>query len=269
MADPVAIEDYFYLSENRTVTGNLFANNAPLPSGDYDPDGDTLTVVGVSVSASVGIDPSSIDVDYGLLTSGFVHVEANGDFVLDWGSDTPGEGMGLDETTPAVFYYRVTDGNGGFATGSVIYTIVSTSQTHNGDNVAGDVINAGLGNDVVNGFGGADTLSGENGNDTLDGGAGVDDLDGGDGDDTLRTDSNLQSNEAFRGGAGSDTLEVAKAGSGSDGLSFYSATLTSIEKLSMAVGGSGGSTSLSFHASQFGAQRSIGKPAAYRQCRRY
>lgn len=252
MAAPVAINDYFSLSENRTVTGNLFANNSPDSLADYDPDGDILTIVGVSTSSSVGVDPSSIDVDYSLLTSGLVHVEANGDFLLDWGSDTPGEGMGLDETMPAVFFYLVSDGNGGFATGVVTYTIVSTSQTLNGDDDP-NTINAGLGNDVVNGFGGADELNGQAGDDTLDGGSGADQLDGGAGDDILRIDASLASGETLAGGADTDTLQVVKAaGAGHLSLVLYSDTMTSIERLELASGGTAGIVDLSFHSQQFG-----------------
>lgn len=76
-------------------------------------------------------------------------------------------------------------------------------------NDAANVLTGGLGDDVIIGGGGNDTLNGEGGIDDLNGGLGDDRLLGGDGDDIL---SDLDNGaDSFYGGAGNDTLRVARA----------------------------------------------------------
>lgn len=89
-------------------------------------------------------------------------------------------------------------------------------------------IDAGGGNDSLTGDTHANYLSGGIGDDTLVGGGGADTLLGGTGNDTLKLDWSSISLSNLDGGAGNDTAVFTNSGTGSQSLSFTSASLTNV-----------------------------------------
>jgi|GEM_PF-927975 len=86
----------------------------------------------------------------------------------------------------------------------------------------------GSGNDSLTGDTHANYLSGGIGDDTLVGGGGADTLLGGTGNDTLKLDWSSISLSNLDGGAGNDTAVFTNSGTGSQSLSFTSASLTNV-----------------------------------------
>ena len=107
-----------------------------------------------------------------------------------------------------------------------------------------DSMFGGSGNDTLSAFGGSDVLAG---------GLGADLLSGGDGDDFFRYDlaTDLVSGEAIDGGANTDTILLTQAGT----YDFRTATVTSIEALTIQVNGA--NTTTSFNSAQMSAGHQI------------
>jgi uncharacterized delta-60 repeat protein len=172
-------------SDNVVTTRNI-AVTVPVRANDSDPDGDPLTVSGVTQAAhgTVAIDIATGNPRY-----------------------TPANNFaGLDS-----FTYTVSDGRGGTSTATVNVTVATLL----GDNNA-NTLNGTNGADVIAGLGGADTIGAGNGNDVVDagdgndiviGGAGADTLNGGAGADTFRVTGNELTGDVIDGGEGSDTLQ--------------------------------------------------------------
>lgn len=86
-----------------------------------------------------------------------------------------------------------------------------------------DILHGGDGNDVINGDSGDDLLLGQAGNDELDGGSGADNIQGGDGNDLLRGGDGVDrlwgadGDDRFIGGAGDDFM---RGGTGEDTFIF-------------------------------------------------
>ncbi len=234
------------------VDGNVLTDNTG-DGVDSDPEGDTLTVVGVGAPDSgVGV-PVAGD-NGGLFTinaDGTVDFDANGEF----------DDLGLNDTRTTSVEYTISDGNGGFDTAVATFTVGGindgTVQGTDGDDIInpdipyvdadGDVVDnndaildGDTGNDdLILGFGGNDSIDagdgddrvfGGDGNDTIDGGVGNDGLVGDDGDDTISGNDgddmifgNAGNDELF-GGEGNDKLEggigddLLEGGDGDDDL---------------------------------------------------
>ncbi|SEQ24320.1 Ca2+-binding protein, RTX toxin-related [Loktanella sp. DSM 29012] len=241
---PVASDDIFVVAADETagdVDGNVITgdNGAGV---DTDPEGDTLTVVGVNAALG-GVGTPVAGDNGGLFTiaaDGTVDFDPNGDF----------DNVGLNDVVETSVTYTISDGNGGTDTATVTFrvggdndgTIQGTAgddiinpdipyvdadgdivdgndaklpgDTGNDDLILGfegdDSIDAGDGNDEV--FGGADddTIDGGVGDDTLSGDAGNDSIFGNDGDDTILGG---EGDDSIRGGDGVDTIE---GGAGND-----------------------------------------------------
>ncbi|MBP7670094.1 MAG: cadherin-like domain-containing protein [Ferrovibrio sp.] len=123
-------------------------------SNDTDPNGDVLTLVGVSSGPH-----------------GTVSINGSGniEFIADDGY-----------IGDASFTYTITDGNGGFDTATVKLVVnrntidgTASGETINGTNYA-DSIRGFAGNDTINGLDGDDIIEGGAGSDTINGGNGID-----------------------------------------------------------------------------------------------
>ena len=169
---PIAADDEIALSTGDgriEISGALLAN-------DSDPDdGDTPHIL--SVEGGLG------DVVH---RGGEVFYDPAGRF------DDLVEG----ETARDSFSYRVTDGEGGFATG--VATLVVS-----GEREAATIFEGTDGNDVINGAGTRSKLSGEGGDDILRGRHDADDIYGGSGNDLLRGRGGA---DLLDGGEGDDQL---------------------------------------------------------------
>ena len=220
--DPVTAPDQAATLMDMPVTIDVLAN-------DTDPDGDTLSIVGVPTS-----------------TDGTVTLTDDGQVIF-----TPNVGF-LGEAT---INYTVTDSNGGTADGVAIVTVSQDPDTTRdgivygttaGDLIDGDYagdpdgdfvdredaiiqpdapnddrIYAGGGSDTIFANLGDDSVRAQGGDDSVYGGVGDDSLAGGRGDDTLRGDAGADSlrgmggDDSLVGGIGSDTLA---GGDGDDTL---------------------------------------------------
>jgi hypothetical protein len=179
---PIATDDTFSIRKNETVTLNVLAN-------DSDPNGDMLTITGVSDLAT----------SIGRLTN-------NGTSI----TFAPAATFSGDAT----FEYTISDGKGGTDTASVVVSVGTVQGPANGNNR----YEGNNGNDLLDGGNGDDTLIGKGGNDTLIGGNGADILDGGAGNDTL---IGGRSNDTVTGGEGADVFVIARDG-GTDTFTDFS-----------------------------------------------
>ena len=149
--DPIANTDTIAQAlRNNAVT--ITASN--LTANDTDPDGDPLSITGVSNA-----------------TNGSVVQTADGHIVFTPGTDYVGA---------ASFTYALSDGQGGVAIGTASLSFVAPPSV----NLTGTP-----GNDTLSGGAGDDTLTGLAGNDVLFGGLGADTMIGGDGNDTYYVDN--------------------------------------------------------------------------------
>ncbi len=116
---PVAGNDTDSTTENASVSGSLFGN-------DSDPDGDTINVV--SVEGDTNFDGNAIDGSDG----GKFTINANGSYSFD--PDADFEYLGENETATTSVSYRISDGEGGFATATLEITVTGTNDdpTSNG-----------------------------------------------------------------------------------------------------------------------------------------
>lgn len=174
---PVAGDDTATAFQNtalKILVSSLLAN-------DSDPEGDPLSITGVS-TASNGT---------AVLNNNNTPSNTSDDFI----TFTPTNGF----SSTASFDYTLSDGNGGTDTGGVSIAVGKNINGGNGK----DTLTGTPGNDRLDGGNGDDTLSGLAGNDTLSGGNGNDSLQGGNGDDSLT------------GGNGNDLFILAR-GEGTD-----------------------------------------------------
>jgi len=148
---------------------------------------------------------------------------------------TDAEGLSVSQNL-TVF---VNDLQGVTITGTSRRDIIDGSRSVSGQSkttAEADIINAGAGNDsvsamagddLINGGAGDDILYGEAGDDRLLGGLGADRVYGGDGDDVIVIAGSEAQYDVMGGGSGTDTIEVA--GAGSIALSKFSAAVSSVE----------------------------------------
>ncbi|MEM7212628.1 MAG: Calx-beta domain-containing protein [Pseudomonadota bacterium] len=193
---------------------------ADLLANDRDPDGDPISISGVSATTFLG---APISYTFG-----------DADITLDLAGTVVNPG----ETIQDAFTYTVTDFFGGEDTVTVSLTIGdSVGQAIVGDETGtvingtalADAIDAGGGNDIVlsgdgnddaDGGTGNDAIAGEAGNDTIMGGFGNDLVDGGAGNDTLfgGNDNDIliggPGEDAYFGGAGFDTADLRSSATG-------------------------------------------------------
>ena len=193
---------------------------ADLLANDRDPDGDPLSISGVSMMTDLG---GTVSYTFG-----------DSAITLDLSSITVNPG----ETVKDLFSYTVTDFFGDEDTVLVSLTVGTdvglaiagddTDGTFNGS-LLGDFINAGGGNDVVlsgdgndeaDGGTGDDGVAGQDGDDMVFGGFGNDFVDGGDGNDTLfgGNDDDIliggSGEDDYFGGAGFDTVLFQRSTTG-------------------------------------------------------
>ncbi len=217
---PVAQGDAVAVNEDAT-SGNLWTS---LLSNDSDPDGNSLSIVSVDTTGTLGhilFDAASQSLRY----------------VAD---DDSFDALPTGATAPDHFTYTVSDGHGLTATATVNVTVtgIADSVTLNGGNgndtlsASGgeDFVSGGNGNDILYGLDGHDYLWGGNGNDLIFGGAGNDVLYGENGNDVLNGgDGNDilvggNGNDTLSGGAGADTFLFAKGGGNDTILDFDTAS---------------------------------------------
>jgi Ca2+-binding RTX toxin-like protein len=178
---PVANTDSATTAQNTAVTivaSTLLAN-------DTDPNGDSLSLTGVS-------NPVNGSVTF-----------SNGNVIF-----TPSTKF----TGNASFNYSISDGFGGTSSATVNVAVGGIQIGGNGN----DTLTGTAGDDSFNGGNGNDSLIGNAGNDTLIGGNGTDFLVGSAGNDLLNGDNG---NDTLRGGLGNDTLT---GGNGQDIFVFAS-----------------------------------------------
>ncbi|WP_422368233.1 Ig-like domain-containing protein [Pelagibius sp.] len=179
---PEGGQAFLSVSVGSTVEGDILSPNNEIPVDDID-DGDLENLTVTQINGEPFVVGVAIVLPSGaLLTMGengtFVYDE-NGQFELN--SDNP--------TEEDTFEYTLSDGNGGFATGSVTITVFQSGQfssfatTAIQDNDALDDAGDPLTGQVLLGGDGDNVLQGGEGDDTLDGGAGSDSLFGGGGAD--------------------------------------------------------------------------------------
>ena len=100
---PTAIDDVFSTDEDSLLTtGNVLLN-------DTDPNSDTLSVVGLDDSGTIG------------------SVSDNGDGTFDYDPNGQFESLGVGETATDSFTYTISDGNGGTDTATVNVTITGVN----------------------------------------------------------------------------------------------------------------------------------------------
>ncbi|WP_283193222.1 Ig-like domain-containing protein [Rhizobium sp. AN80A] len=117
---PVAVDDTAATTENTAISGNVIVGG---PGADSDPDGDTLTVVGVGAAAgNVGT------VVPGQGGGSFV-ISADGSYTFDPGTDFDGLAAGATATTSVS--YTISDGNGGVSTATLTVTITGLNDAPN------------------------------------------------------------------------------------------------------------------------------------------
>ena len=163
-----------------------------------------------------------------------------------------------------------TDGPGGQNQG-FYFDNLSSTVAHNASGTGNDLANVITGNsgdNVLSGLAGNDTILGGDGNDTIVGGTGEDSLSGGAGDDTF-VEVVGEGVDTIDGGAGTDTLELV----GTDGNDSFTAivsggqltspgeTLTSIEDITLDLGGEAGDT-LSYAGTTEGVTVDLGTGSA-------
>ena len=196
------------------IDGNVITDNTGA-GVDSDPEGDTLTVVGVgqplgNVGTAVAGDNGGL---FTINADGTVDFDANGDF----------DDLGLNDSAVTSVTYTISDGNGGTSTATASFTVGGTNDgtvfgtdgndvmnpgyvDANGDIIDGNdaILPGDVGNDdLIYGLGGNDTINAGNGNDEVYGGTGNDSITGGNGNDTVSGDAG---NDIVRGGNGDDTV---------------------------------------------------------------
>jgi hypothetical protein len=197
---PVAKSDSATTAQNTAVT----LEASTLLANDTDPNGDSLSLMGVSNAVNGSVTFS------------------NGNVIF-----TPSTNF----TGNASFDYSISDGKGGTSSANVSVAVGGTQTGGSGnDTLTGTEGNDSLigrrGNDSLIGNAGNDTLIGGNGKDFLVGSAGDDLLDGGNGTDTLRgglgndilTGGNRQDIFVFADGEGIDTINDFELGTDLIGL---------------------------------------------------
>src|ERR687886_830904 len=179
---PVANPDSATTAQNTAVTiaaSTLLAN-------DTDPNGDTLSLTGVS-------NPVNGSVTF-----------SNGNVIF-----TPSTNF----TGDASFDYSISDGRGGTSSANVSVAVGTVQNGGHGEdtligNAGDDTLIGGNGTDLLLGNAGDDLLYGGNGSDTLTGGLGNDTLTGGNGKDIF----------VFASGEGTDTITDFKLSNDKIGL---------------------------------------------------
>ena len=237
---PTAQDDGFATGENAVLTGQNVISNTNPNGADSDPQGDTLTVVGVG-TASGQVGTAVAGSNGGLFT-----IAANGALTFDPNGDFAALSSGQQATTSIT--YTITERDGGFDAATVrvtvngadptvlfttgndnrdlngfdlgLYTNAQATRALAGNDIVqlsqtqklGVVFEAGAGADTVTGSsstdrihgdGGKDRLLGQNGNDTLWGDAGDDSLNGGNGHDLLHAGDGF---DTLTGGNGNDSF---------------------------------------------------------------
>src|ERR687886_468781 len=202
---PVANPDSATTAQNTAVT----LEASTLLANDTDPNGDTLSLTGVS-------NPVNGSVTF-----------SNGNVIF-----TPSTNF----TGDASFDYSISDGNGGTSTANVSVAVGTVQNGGQGP----DTLTGNDGNDILIGDTGEDTLIGNAGDDTLIGGNGTDLLLGNAGDDLLYGGNGT---DTLRGGLGNDTLT---GGNGDDVFVFASGegtdTITDFKLSNDKIGLTGGLT---------------------------
>ncbi len=180
---PVAWADNAFTKMNTAVSIKVLAN-------DSDPDGDPLTVTGITPGSrgNVSIENAGVSVRY-----------------------VPNPGYsGFDN-----FSYTVGDGAGGSATANVQVLVASITGSSGNDTQLGtqqvDHVLGLNGDDRILTHDGADYVDGGRGADTITGGAGGDTLLGGDGPDTFLATSAELAGDQIDGGNGTDILVIGNA----------------------------------------------------------
>jgi Ca2+-binding RTX toxin-like protein len=197
---PVANPDSATTAQNTAVT----LEASTLLANDTDPNGDTLSLTGVS-------NPVNGSVTF-----------SNGNVIF-----TPSTNF----TGDASFDYSISDGRGGTSSANVSVAVGTVQNGGQGaDTLTGndgnDILIGGTGEDTLIGNAGDDTLIGGNGTDLLLGNAGDDLLYGGNGSDTLTgglgndtlTGGNGKDIFVFANGEGIDTITDFKLGTDQIGL---------------------------------------------------
>ncbi|MEM7528960.1 MAG: Ig-like domain-containing protein [Pseudomonadota bacterium] len=200
---PVAVNDEASVGNDQPLVFGTFISN------DFDPDGDTLTVIGGG--GSLG----NVGEFFEVAGGGSAAVNADGTFIFVLGDDF--DDLGFLETREVSFDYAIADSTALSDTGTVTIIVdgggfddVIVTDPGGTDNelreggIGDDFLETGEGDDTLLGNGGRDTLDGNGGNDLIIGGGDDDELDGGVGNDTVLGEDGV---DVLRGGEGSDSLE--------------------------------------------------------------
>lgn len=193
---PIAVDDPAELATAGKWTAlDVVAN-------DYDPNGDTITLVSATASANATVR---------VLADGRIAYKAADGF------------SGTDSFTYTIQSGALAD------TGHVTVSVAPNLIGDNGNNLLNgtalnDLIRGKGGNDTMNGLDGDDSLIGDAGDDVMSGGFGRDQIRGGDGNDVINAGvlSDGGDNDTVNGGRGNDQIttgdsdDLVAAGSGAD-----------------------------------------------------
>src|SRR5262245_31751427 len=200
---PVATNDIAGLKTGATFVGNVLGNDA-------DPDGDSLTVSGVS-GGSVG---QAVAGTYGTLV---LNSDGSYSYVSNKSAQLPGHGLAQD-----TFTYTESDGHGGTAQAALTVSIIPNGQSYLAG-TPGQTLTGGNGKGILDGSLGDQHLTRGSGADTLIGGPG-DVLTGGHGPDPFVLGGACGRNE-ITDFQSPDTIELERSGFGSaaDDLAHHAA----------------------------------------------
>jgi Ca2+-binding RTX toxin-like protein len=188
---------------------DLIIDQSALLANDTDPDGDTLTVIGVSGAGGGDVALSEEGLIIYTPDDSFLGTDSFSYIVSDGQESSIGFAVVTVED-PYSDYDQGTDGN------DVLFgSLFEENSIYGGDGddivfggVLADNLAGGAGDDIILGFGGADLIEGNSGDDTLLGGRGRDDIYGGTGNDILF------------GGRGQDTFYFSE-GDGQDTIADF------------------------------------------------
>ncbi|MBV9931132.1 MAG: cadherin domain-containing protein, partial [Alphaproteobacteria bacterium] len=203
---PSGQNDAVAVDENAD-SGNLWTT---LLGNDTDPETDTLTIVSVDTTGTLGhvvFDPQTQTLRY---------VADNPSF----------DALATGATAPDHLTYTLSDGHGHTSTATVNVTVTAIDDSHS--QTGGD------GNETLTGTTGEDTIDGGDGNDYIDLSAGGTDHGlGGAGNDAIYFGTGYSAGDSVDGGAGTDTVGLRGDYAGANAVTIANGSFSNVEVLSL------------------------------------